>query len=160
MNRPVERSVGMTMLVRLAILAVLAVVASGCGSDDADPAASASTPAAGLSQAIKYEVIGGDAFRDDKITVAPDGTASVQTRSGRRTATLTTAELSSLAEAISSAGLTSLDTAVTEPPIPDGVSYRFTYRGRSVETDTGTLPGELRPLIATFDDLIARYGRS
>jgi hypothetical protein len=148
----------MTTLRRLALLALLAVVAPGCGSDDAP--APASKPAAGLSETIKYEVIGGDAFRDDKITVQPDGTASVKTRSGNRSATLTTAELASLARDVSAAGLTNLDSAVTEPPIPDGVSYRFTYRGRSVETDIGKLPDELRPLIGTFNDLIDRYGAS
>jgi hypothetical protein len=103
-------------------------------------------------------VIGGDAFRDDKITVQPDGTASVQTRSGSRSATLTAAELASISDGVSAAGLTRLEDAVTEPPIPDGVSYRFTYRGHQVTADTGKVPEELRPLIGTFDDLIERYG--
>ena len=45
-----------------------------------------------------------------------------------------------------------------KPPIPDALSYRFTYRGRQVETDTGELPDELRGLIQAFDELIGRYG--
>jgi hypothetical protein len=147
----------MTMLLRLALLALLAGVAPGCGSDD-EPASSTSTPAAGLAEAIEYEVIGGDAFRDDKITVQPNGAASVKTRSGSRSATLTDAELASLSDGISAARLTELQDAVNEPPIPDGVSYRFTYRGHQVTADTGKLPEELRPLIGTFDDLIERYG--
>ena len=63
-------------------------------------------------------MIGGDAFRDDKITVQPDGTASVKTRSGSRSATLTAAELASLSDGISAAGLTELEDAVTDPPSP------------------------------------------
>jgi hypothetical protein len=150
MNPRLGRSVGMTMLARLALLAVL-VVAAACGEDaPAEPA--------GLTAAIKYEVIGGDAFRDDKVTIQPDGRASIQTRAGIRTATLSAAERAALSREIEAAGLRDLDSAVTEPPIPDALSYRFTYRGHEVETDTGKLPEELRGLIATFNDLIERYG--
>ena len=152
MNRPLERSLGMTMLLRVALLALVALTFAACGSDD-DPA-----PAASLSEAIKYEVIGGDAFRDDKITVQPDGTASVKTRAGTRSATLTAAELDTLTRDVSDAGLTELEDAVTDPPIPDALSYRFTYRGHEVTTDSGELPDELRGLVGTFNDLIDRYG--
>src|SRR6185436_6378521 len=103
-------------------------------------------------------VIGGEDFRDDKITVQSDGRASVQTRSGSRTATLTDRELAALARGVDEARLTRLESTVTDPPIPDALSYRFTYRGRQVETDTGELPDELRGLIQAFDELIGRYG--
>jgi hypothetical protein len=140
----------MTVLARLALLALL-VLAAGCGEDaPAEPAA--------LTSAIEYAVIGGDAFRDDKVTIQPDGRASIQTRAGTRSATLTPAERSALSREIESAGLARLDSAVSEPPIPDALSYRFTYRGHQVETDTGMLPDALRGLIATFNDLIERYG--
>jgi hypothetical protein len=141
----------MTMLGRVALLALLALVATACGSDDPAPAAT-------LSQPIKYEVIGGDAFRDDKVTIGPDGTASVQTRSGTRSATLTPAELAALARDVSDARLTDLDDAVATPPVPDALSYRFTYRGHQVTTDSTKLPDELRGLVGTFNDLIERYG--
>jgi hypothetical protein len=150
MNSRPGRSVGMTMLARLALLALL-VVAAACGEDaPAEPA--------GLATAVKYEVIGGDAFRDDEVTIQPDGRASIQTRAGTRSATLTAAERTALSREIEAAGLGDLDSAVTEPPIPDALSYRFSYRGHEVETDTGKLPDELRGLIASFDDLIERYG--
>jgi len=140
----------MTMLARAILLALLVFVA-GCGEDDA-------AEPAGLTSAIKYEVIGGDAFRDDKITVQPDGTASVITRAGTRSATLTAAERSALSREIDAAGLADLDSALTEPPIPDALSYRFTYDGHQVETDTGKIPDDLRGLVGTFNDLIERYG--
>jgi hypothetical protein len=137
---------------RLAIvLACLAgVLAAGCGSDETTAAP------ARLTEAIKYEVIGGDAFRDDKLTVQPDGRASVQTRSGERTAKLTADELAALARGVDA--LTEAETAVTDPPQPDAMSYRFTYRGRQVQTDSGALPEQLEPLIGTFNALIDRYG--
>ena len=62
------------------LLVLAGLVLAACGS--AEPA----TPSAALVAQIKYEVIGGDDFRDDKITVQSDGRASVQTRSGSRTA--------------------------------------------------------------------------
>lgn len=141
----------MTMLLRALLVTLLALVAGACGTDDPEPTAA-------LSDAVKYEVIGGDAFRDDKITVRPDGTAAVQTRAGTRSATLTAAELRTLTRGIADAGLTDLDDALTDPPQPDALSYRFTYRGHQVTTDSGELPDELRPLVGTFDDLIDRYG--
>ena len=152
MNRPLGRSVGMTMLLRVALLALVALTFAACGSDD-DPA-----PAASLSEAIKYEVIGGDAFRDDKITVDADGSAQVQTGKATRSAKLTAAELSALASEVETANLAKAESAVTDQPFPDMVSYTFTYRGRTVETDAGALPDQLRALIGTFDDLIDRYG--
>jgi len=131
------------------VLACLAALAAGCGTDE-PPAAPAR-----LTEAIKYEVIGGDAFRDDKITVEADGRASVQTRAGTRAAKLTAQELAALARRVEP--LTQAKTARTDPPHPDAMSYRFTYRGRQVETDSGALPDELRPLIGTFNALIDRY---
>jgi hypothetical protein len=144
------RSVGMTMLARLTLVALLALVA-GCGSDE--PSAPAT-----LGEPISYEVIGGDAFRDDEITVETDGRASVPTRSGTRSATLTPAERTALARDIEAANLADAESAVTDPPIPDALSYRFSYRGHQVTTDTGKLPDDLRGLVGTFNELIERYG--
>src|SRR5689334_4881570 len=113
---------------KVLLLALCAVALAACGSDE--PAA----PSA-LTETITYEVIGGDAFRDDKITVRPDGSASVETRAGTRAAKLTAAERASLAQRVSDASLTSREDALTDPPVPDMVSYRFTYRGHQVTTD-------------------------
>jgi hypothetical protein len=137
------------------VLACLALLGAGCGSDE-DPSA-ATAPAAHLTETIKYEVIGGDAFRDDKITVEADGSASVRTRTGERAAKLTAAELAELASGVDAADLVTAESALTDPPPPDALSYRFTYRGRQVETDSGALPDQLGPLIGTFNDLIDRY---
>jgi hypothetical protein len=128
------------------------VAAAGCGGDDEGGA----DGSARLAEAIRFEVVGGDAFRDDAMTVQPDGSVRVETRSGKRTAELTPDELSALAR--EAEDLSGVESALTEPPRPDALWYRFTYRGRQVETDAPAMPAELRPLIGTFIGLIARYG--
>ena len=140
------------MLRLAALLAGLALLGA-CGGDERDAGGGGS---ARLADPITFEVIGGDAFRDDELTVAPDGSVRVQTRAGDRAADLTETELAEVASR--AADLVDAESALTEPPQPDALSYRFTYRGRQVETDSGALPDELAPLIGTFIDLIDRYG--
>jgi hypothetical protein len=152
------RSVRVTMRLA-AVLCGLAVLASaGCGGDDGNEAGGRAP--ARLSEPITFEVIGGDAFRDDEITVRADGSAHVKTRAGERTAELERGELADLAQAVARADLATAESAVTDPPQPDALSYRFTYRGRQVTTDSGAMPERLEPLIGTFIGLIDDYGPS
>ena len=67
---PARRSVGMTMRPLPPARGSALLAAAGCGEDDAG--LGRHSP---LSETIKYEVIGGDAFRDDKLTVHADGSA-------------------------------------------------------------------------------------
>jgi hypothetical protein len=137
-------------MLRAALLLCALALLAGCGDDEA------SRPPAALAEPITFEVIGGDAFRDDELTVDPDGSARVETRAGETTAELTPDELATVAA--HAEHLRDAETALTEPPQPDALSYRFTYRDRQVETDSGALPEDLEPLIGTFIDLIDRYG--
>ena len=69
--------------------------------------------------------------------------------------------LSELARRVEAADLATAESAgraLTDPARPDALSYRFTYRDRQVESDSGALPDELEPLIGTFIELIDRYG--
>jgi hypothetical protein len=147
------RSVRMRMRLALLLCALAPLAATGCGGDDGDGGAPAR-----LSQPITFEVIGGDAFRDDEITVRADGSARVKTRAGERTAELEPGELEELARAVERADLATAESAVTRPPQPDALGYRFTYRGKRVTTDDGALPERLEPLIGTFIGLIDDYG--
>ncbi len=142
------------------LLASLALIAGGCGGDDGDEpaAAPANGGAAKLAGPITFELIGGDAFRDDTITVAAEGSARIETRAGEQRAELTPDELARVSAR--SGDLAGAETAVTRPPQPDMVSYRLTYRGREVKTDDVAMPEELAPLIRTFVELIDRYGPS
>src|SRR5215207_4681541 len=122
MDPQLVRSVGMTMRTALTLLlaGIALLAATGCG--EGDEAASAATR---LSETIKYEVVGGDAFRDDNITIQADGSAQVQTRNGTTTAKLTATELSALASEVETANLAKAESAVTDQPFPDIVSYTF-----------------------------------
>ena len=139
------------------LLASAALIAGGCGDEDDGGAA---TPAGGgsatLAVTFTFELNGGDAFRDDRITIEADGSARVETRDGAQRAELTPEELSQVA---AEAGvLADAETAVTRPPQPDMVSYRFTYGGEEIATDDPAMPDELAPLIRTFVALIDKYG--
>jgi hypothetical protein len=150
------RSVRMRMRLALLLCALAPLGAAGCGGDDDGGGGEA----ARLSDPITFEVIGGDAFRDDEITVRADGSARVKTRAGERTAELEPGELEDLARGLAQADLATAESAVTDPPQPDALGYRFTYRGRQVTTDSGALPQRLEPLIGTFVALIDDYGPS
>jgi hypothetical protein len=92
--------------------------------------------------------------------VRADGSARVETRTGERTAELEPDALAELARAVEQADLAGAESAVTEPPQPDALSYRLTYRGKQVTTDSGALPEPLEPLVGTFIGLIDDYGPS
>ena len=79
------RSVRMTMRAVL-VTVVLALAAAGCGGDEQSAPASGGAAPSGerLTGPLKFLVTGGDAFRKDRITVQPDGTADVETLAGRR----------------------------------------------------------------------------
>jgi hypothetical protein len=145
---------------RAAAVLLTVILLAGCGGDEQESGA-APTGGGGparLAEPITFEVVGGDAFRDDELTVRPDGTARVQTRAGQATAELTPAELSALARQTAAAGLGTAEDALTEPPRPDALWYRLSYRGRQVETDDPAMPDALRPLIGSLVRLIDRYG--
>jgi hypothetical protein len=159
--RPV-RSVGVTMRVAALMCGIALFATAGCGGDDDESGGAAGSTQAGgsarLADTIKFEVVGGDAFRSDVVTVSADGGLRVKTRSGEHTAKLDSDELSQLAAAVQRAGLATAKDAVTEPPAPDALSYRFTYRGRQVTTDDPALQQSLRPLVGEFMTLIEEHG--
>ena len=101
---------------------------------------------------------GGDAFRQDRITVRPDGSAQVKTLKGDVPVELTDKELSAVNDQIDRLADVP-ENSTTDPPIPDGLSYVFEYEGREVSTDSGSLPEGLEPLIGTFIKLVDRYGQ-
>jgi hypothetical protein len=161
-DRRSSRSVRVTMRTAILLCGLALLAATGCGGgdEDGDGGAAQGGGSARLAAPITFEVIGGDAFRDDQITVRADGSARVETRAGERTAELEPGALSELARAVEQADLAAAESAVTDPPQPDALSYRFTYRGRQVTTDSGALPEPLEPLVGTFIGLIDDYGPS
>ena len=156
------RSVPMTMRAVL-LTAVLALALAACGSEGEGSAptggGNSSTSGERLDGPVKFLVTGGEAFREDRITVQPDGAAHVQTRAGIRTARLTREELDAVVTQIEDAGLPEIpEDSLTKPPMPDALAFSVVYGGRQVSTDSGSMPEELEPLVGTFVRLIDRYG--
>jgi len=156
------RSVRMTMRAAL-VTVVLALAAGGCGGDEQ------SAPAAGgggsapsgerLAGPLKFLVTGGEAFRKDRITVQPDGTAQVETLKGTTRARLTQDELDEIVARLEDSELEDVpEDSLTKPPMPDALGFSFVYRGREVSTDSGSMPEDLKPLVGTFIGLVDRYG--
>ena len=134
----------------------LAVALGACGGGE-EPA---SAPAGGkLEGPLQFLVTGGEAFREDRMTVQPDGAVRVRTRQGERSARLSQGELDELVARLQTAGFEEIpQDSTTEPPIPDALGYGVVYEGREVNTDDGSMPQELEPLIASLMRLVDRYG--
>ena len=153
------RSVPMTMRAVL-LTVVLALALAACGSEGEG---SAPTGGGGsgerLAGPVKFLVTGGEAFREDRITVQPDGAARVQTRAGMRSARLTPDELDAVVAQIQDADLPQIpEDSLTKPPMPDALAFSVVYEGREISTDSGSMPEDLEPLVGTFSRLIDRYG--
>jgi hypothetical protein len=157
----VARSVPMTMRAVL-VTVVLALAAAGCGGDEKGaPAGGSGSSGERLAGPLKFLVTGGDAFRQDRITVQPDGSAQVQTLKGTKAAKLTAEELDAVVAQLDDADLEDIpEDSLTKPPMPDALGFSFVYQGREVSTDSGSMPEGLEPLVGTFIRLVDRYGSS
>jgi hypothetical protein len=148
------------MTMRAAVTCVvLALAAAGCGGDETAAPAGGSTPDGRLAAPLGLEVTGGEEGRRDRMTIRPDGTASIETRKGRTSAELSEEELSTVSEQFAGAKLADLpEDSLTKPPIPDALAYSFSYEGREVSTDAGSLPERVKPLLGTLLGLLERHG--
>ena len=141
------------------LMLCLALVVAGCGEDQETSASSGGGGGSKLAAPLTFKLTGGDAFRSDRMTVRPDGSAQVTTRAGEKPAKLTPEELSTVSDQLDGAELEDIpEDSLTEPPMPDALSYSFVYKGREVSTDDGSLPEDLEPLTGTFIRLVDRYG--
>jgi hypothetical protein len=140
-----------------ALLSALALL-GGCGDDGGDGGSASAGGSAALSDPITFQIIGGDAFRDDTVTVQPDGAVRVETRAGEHSGKLSSDELTELSRAVAQADLARIESAPTQDPQPDAVGIGLTYRGKQVEMDIGEMPERLAPLVKTFVELIDEHG--
>jgi hypothetical protein len=149
-----------TVLMRMRALMVIAVLSLALGACGGDDESAPGSPGGGeLAGPLEFLVTGGDAFREDRITVRPDGSATVKTRKGTRTADLTEDELAEIEAQVHTAELDRIpEDSTTKPPMPDALGYGFVYEGREVDTDAGSMPDQLKPLVGTFIKLVDRYG--
>jgi hypothetical protein len=126
---------------RIAIL--LTLFASACGSGEATE----------LQGPLEFTRSGGIAGRIDQLTVRPDGTATLTTKTSRRSFELTPAQLEALVEEVDA-----LESAPTESRNPrtvyDDFAYGVEYGGREVTMDGMATPDELSGLIGELNRLI------
>ena len=140
----------------LVLTFVLAVAVGACGGEDETTGA----PAGGaLAGPLEFLVTGGEAFREDRLTLQPDGEVRVRTRQGTRSGRLSEDELRDVEAQLESAEIGEIpEDSTTDPPLPDALGYGFVYQGREVNTDAGSMPDRLAPLVGTFMKLVDRYG--
>jgi hypothetical protein len=126
---------------RIAIL--LTLLAGGCGGGEA----------AGLQGPLEFTRSGGIAGRIDQLTIRPDGSATLTTKTSRRSFELTPAELEALDEEVEA-----LESAPAESRNPrtvyDDFAYGVEYGGREVTMDGMATPDELSGLIGELNRLI------
>jgi hypothetical protein len=143
---------------QLLLAGLLALLLVGCGNDTGSEGGGAGDRPS-LKGPITYERGGGIAGRRDRLTVQPDGSASLTTNTGTRAITLSSAELRALADELEQTDLTALPAKSTSPtPIADAFEYRVVYEGKTVDTDQEAMPDELSPLVAELGGLVDRHG--
>jgi hypothetical protein len=148
----------------LLVMGMFALAVAGCGGDEdgsggGSGGEGASAQAKQLPAALTFQVSGGLRLRMDKITIQPDGSAQIKTLRGEKPVKLTNSELSTVADQLDASGLEDVPENSRSPrPIPDAFGYRFIYKGRQVDSDQESNPGDLQALTATLTGLVDRYG--
>src|SRR5262249_58628001 len=115
--------------------------------------------AAVLGGTLQYTRTGGLAGDMDKLTIKRDGHASVSTKRGHRSFTLSKAEGSRVKSQLAKADLGSINIRRPNGPVSDGYSYSLRYDGRQYGFSTGSIPASVGPLLNTLDGLVAKHGR-
>lgn len=154
------------MLSRGVLVGVCVAISLGvmaCGGDEPGGKApedeTSSAPA--LQGPLVYTRAGGLAGRIERLEVAPDGRAKLSAVRGKsRTFSLAPAELDRLKQLVASADLASVEAdSAPSRPVPDGISQRIEYGGRTVTTADGggSTPESIGPLIGRMSSLVDRY---
>lgn len=144
--------------------------ASGAASRSASASATAdpsSTPSAGTTASESPGTIpnpgdtllifsrqGGLAGTSDRLVVRPDGSWSLQTRTGTKTGMMTAAEVSALKAALDAAHFTELPRVNDGGTVADGYTYSITYAGHEVVAQDGAVPPALQPILGTLNGLL------
>ncbi|MGH9279364.1 MAG: hypothetical protein ACRD12_14820 [Acidimicrobiales bacterium] len=99
-----------------------------------------------LGSPVSYNITGGIAGVNDRLTIAPDGAATFQSASKTITFTVARAQLMRLASALTAADFPTLQ-SVYGFAMPDGFEYRVSYAGKTVLIFGSAEPAKLRPAL-------------
>ena len=139
------------------LVAMLAL--AGCGGEDESPADPGDPGGAQLTGPLTYSRGGGIDGRMDKLTLQPDGSGTLQTKTGERSVKLESRDLMSLADEVERADLPGLpEDSTADRPQPDALGYRVSYGDATVTTESGQIPERMAPLLSTLDDIVDRLG--
>jgi hypothetical protein len=157
---PGSRVVFATMRTGALIAGLVAMLAlAGCGGEDESPPEPGDPGGAPLTGPLTYSRGGGIGGRMDKLTVRPDGSGTLVTKTGERAVELQDRELEALADDVERADLPGLPADSTaDRPQPDALGYRVVYGDATVTTESGKVPERMAPLLATLDGIVDRLG--
>ncbi|MDI6718046.1 MAG: hypothetical protein QMD46_00325 [Methanomicrobiales archaeon] len=127
----------------LGLLAVLILLAAGCTEGTPSPVL------------VEYSRTGGIAGFDDHLVVHENGTAVLSRRTVEGAFFLDPTIMDVLRDDLEAADFPSLDERYPAPsPGADYITYRITYRNRTVTAETTAVPERLEPAIRTLDRII------
>ncbi|WP_238016565.1 hypothetical protein KZZ52_10970 [Dactylosporangium sp. AC04546] len=162
---------------RLAAAAVLLALAlTGCADDPGTTAGEASTapsattapsesptageapsPTASAATLVAFTRTGGIAGVNDRLTVAQDGSYTIQTRSGTKTGKLAPQELAALKQALGSVDFTKIPNVnANNGTVADGFTYSVIYNGREIVAEDGAIPPALQPILGTLSAVLSK----
>ncbi|MET7392271.1 hypothetical protein ABZS66_02085 [Dactylosporangium sp. NPDC005572] len=168
---------------RLAAAAVLlALTLTGCADDPGATAGDASTapsqtqsqtqsqsqsqsagpsPTQGESPSaqtlVAFTRTGGIAGVNDRLTVAQDGSYTIQTRGGTKTGKLTAQELAALKQALGSVDFTKIPNVnANDGTVADGFTYSVIYNGREIVAEDGAVPPALQPILGALSAVVSK----
>jgi hypothetical protein len=114
--------------------------------------------AAKLSGPVVYVRSGGFAGVVERLTVRPDGRATLRLRSAVRHGRATDTRVRTLTRHLRGFGSIPADSRARHP-IADGFTYSITYARHTVRTDQGAVPAALRPALDDLSAIGSSLGR-
>jgi hypothetical protein len=133
----------------------------GCAFIFGSPSSSAATCLTGAvsGELVFFQVSGGFAGVDDRLTIDRQGVALLTHRAGKQSrANLSQQELNQLKQTLANAKFQSLKPKYVNANAYDAFSYTVRYSCRVVTADDGSVPGQLQPVIDQLRALAARVG--
>ena len=149
----------MRTAINVAACVALATALGACGDDDSEPEPQAPEPQA--AESIVYSKSGGVAGISQRIEIAADGEAVIETGTvDTQTETLDLSEshLAGINEALDDADFDEIEVSDAPTGCADCFEYEITRGGHTVSFDDTTFPNELGPAITKLDQLAAEKG--
>ncbi|MEV6929833.1 hypothetical protein AB0M46_35845 [Dactylosporangium sp. NPDC051485] len=105
---------------------------------------------------VAFTRTGGLAGVNDKLTVRPDGSYTIQTKSGSKNGKLSGDELAALKAALVSTDFNKMPTVNDNGSVADGYTYTITYAGKQITAKDGAIPPALQPVISALGGFLSK----